>query len=235
MILQKQNKIKLHNITLPSDAPEDQTQFLKDYYRLSVFFEGAMNEVATKLETLDNEFHTMYDHNPIHHMECRIKSLESIIGKLRRRNLNINTQNIFSEIQDFAGIRVICNYLDDITYLCNVIERHHCFKVIKKKDYISNPKPNGYRSLHLIVEISVAVSSAELSLPVEIQLRTIAMDMWASLEHELNYKANKQLSEANRETLLHCANTLNQLEEKMQFIYQQLSHTSPDPTQFFVD
>lgn len=230
MILQKQNNLKLHNFKLPADSSSDQAQFVKDYLRLSIFFEGALKEVSTKLETLDNEFHTMYDHNPIHHIESRIKSLDSILDKLKRRNLDITTQNVFSYIQDFAGIRVICNYLDDISYLCSVIEKHHCFKVIGKKDYINNPKPNGYRSLHLIVEVSVAVSSAEISLPVEIQLRTIAMDLWASLEHELSYKSNDQLSKEAKLSLLSCAGTLNDIDQQMQSVYHQVSQSTPDPT-----
>ena len=192
MILEKQRAVNINRLELRVEQglTED---FVKGYMRLSHLYRGAMMEVSTKLEILDDEFSVTYDHNPIHHMECRLKSAESTVNKLRRKGYEVSTQSIMEHIQDVAGVRVICNYTDDLYRLAGVIEKHRDFTLLRRTDYIANPKPNGYRSLHLVVEVPVTISEVILRLPVEIQLRTIAMDMWASLEHELHYKSNKNI------------------------------------------
>ena len=217
MVLEKQRAVNINRFELPAqlDLSED---FVKGYMRLSHLYRGAMMEVSTKLDILDDEFSLTYDHNPIHHMECRLKSAESTVNKLRRKGFEVSTQNIMEHIQDVAGVRVICNYTDDIYRLSRVLEKHKDLTLLRKTDYIEHPKPNGYRSLHLVVEVPVIISDVILRLPVEIQLRTIAMDMWASLEHELRYKSNRQVSEEAAAALLDCAERLSAIDAKMQEI-----------------
>ncbi len=222
MILEKQRAVNINRLELRVEQglTED---FVKGYMRLSHLYRGAMMEVSTKLEILDDEFSVTYDHNPIHHMECRLKSAESTVNKLRRKGYEVSTQSIMEHIQDVAGVRVICNYTDDLYRLAGVIEKHRDFTLLRRTDYIANPKPNGYRSLHLVVEVPVTISEVILRLPVEIQLRTIAMDMWASLEHELHYKSNKNISDEATEQLKECAEQLSAIDAKMQEISQSIS------------
>ena len=162
----------------------------------------------------------MYDHSPIHHIEYRIKSLDSIVDKLRRRGYEVTIDNIYAHIQDLAGIRVICNYMDDIYYLRSLLTRFESFQVIREVDYIKNPKPSGYRSLHLVVNVPIVISEGTMVLPVEIQLRTIAMDMWASLEHELRYKSDRQFTEEDAARLRLCSDAISEIDQEMQDIYQ---------------
>ena len=222
MILEKQRAVNINRFELPmqKELTED---FVKGYMRLAHLYRGAMMEVSTKLESLDDEFSVTYDHNPIHHMECRLKSAESTVNKLRRKGYEVSTQNIMEHIQDVAGVRVICNYTDDLYRLAGVIEKHRDFTLLRRTDYIAAPKPNGYRSLHLVVEVPVTISEVILRLPVEIQLRTIAMDMWASLEHELHYKSNKNISEEATAQLHECAEQLAAIDAKMQEISRSIS------------
>ena len=169
---------------------------------------------------LDEEFACMYDHSPIHHIEYRIKSLDSILDMLKRRGYEITIDNIYAHIQDLAGIRVICNYLDDIYYLRSLLTRFDAFKVIREVDYIKNPTPSGYRSLHLVVNLPIVNSEGTKVLPVELQLRTIAMDMWASLEHELRYKSDRQFTDEDATRLRLCSDAISEIDQEMQDIYQ---------------
>ena len=221
MVLEKQRPMNINRLELPA-LPDVSKDFIKGYVRLSHLYRGAMMEVSTKLDILDDEFSVTYDHNPIHHMECRLKSAESTVNKLKRKGFEVSTQNIMEHIQDVAGVRVICNYTDDIYRLSHVLEKHKDFTLIRKTDYIENPKPNGYRSLHLVVEVPVTISEVILRLPVEIQLRTIAMDMWASLEHELRYKSGKEVSTQSVDELRECAERLSAIDSKMQEICRRI-------------
>ena len=162
----------------------------------------------------------MYDHSPIHHIEYRIKSLDSIVDKLKRRGYEITIDNIYAHIQDVAGIRVICNYLDDIYYLRSLLTRSESYTVLREVDYIKQPKDTGYRSLHLIVNVPIVISEGTMVLPVEIQLRTIAMDMWASLEHELRYKSDRQFTDEDAARLRLCSDAISEIDREMQDIYQ---------------
>ncbi|MGI6028578.1 MAG: GTP pyrophosphokinase [Candidatus Heteroscillospira sp.] len=225
MILEKQRAVNINRFELPRQM-ELTEDFVKGYMRLAHLYRGAMMEVSTKLEILDDEFSVTYDHNPIHHMECRLKTAESTVNKLRRKGYDVNTQNIMEHIQDVAGVRVICSYTDDIYRLARVIEKHRDFTLLRRTDYIAEPKENGYRSLHLVIEVPVTISEVVLRLPVEIQLRTIAMDMWASLEHELHYKSNKNVSPEATEELRLCAQQLSDIDAKMQEISRSISAES---------
>ncbi len=187
--------------------------------RILHLYHSAMQVASTQLNILDEEFSAVYDHSPIHHLESRVKKMDSIIAKLVRRGYEITPDN-FHRIQDIAGIRVICNYVDDIYYLRDLLVSNSGFALIRERDYIKEPKPNGYRSLHLIVNVPFMIAEGRMALPVEIQLRTIAMDMWASLEHELRYKSDRDFTEYESQKLLECAETLAGLDRKMQALYK---------------
>lgn len=188
-------------------------------------YEGAMYEISTKLEILDDEFQVRFSHDPIHHMERRLKSVNSIIGKLKRKGLPLSVNSIKDNLFDVAGIRVICNYRDDVYSVSNYLSAQNDIQVLRVKDYIKNPKQNGYRSLHVIYAVPVFLSSGPHYTPVEVQFRTIAMDYWASLEHALRYKTDlpdAKLSE-HSQTLLDCARSLQNVEAQMQNIHRDIN------------
>ena len=188
--------------------------------RVTHLYRSALKVAVTQMEILDEEFARLYDHSPIHHIEYRIKTLDSIIDKLRRRGLEVSIDNIYAHIQDVAGIRVICNYLDDIYYLRSLLTRSESYTVLREVDYIKEPKDTGYRSLHLIVNVPIVISEGTMVLPVEIQLRTIAMDMWASLEHELRYKSDRKFTQQDAARLRLCSDAISEIDREMQDIYQ---------------
>ncbi|NMN00388.1 (p)ppGpp synthetase [Bifidobacterium sp. DSM 109958] len=188
-------------------------------------YEGAMYEISTKLEILDDEFQVRFAHDPIHHMERRLKSVNSIIGKLDRKGLPVTVKSVRDNLFDVAGIRVICNYRDDVYSVSNYLSAQSDIQVLRVKDYIKNPKVNGYRSLHVIYAVPVFLSSGPHYTPVEVQFRTIAMDYWASLEHALRYKTDlpdAKLSE-HSQTLLDCARSLQNIEVQMQNIHRDIN------------
>ncbi len=194
--------------------------FQGEISRIRHLYHSAMQVASTQLNILDEEFSAVYDHSPIHHLECRVKKMESIIEKLIRKGYQVTADN-FHCIQDIAGIRVICNYADDIYYLRDLLIGNSGYQLLRERDYIKEPKPNGYRSLHLIVNVPFMIAEGRMALPVEIQLRTIAMDMWASLEHELRYKSDRTFTEVESKELLECAETLASLDIKMQELYKR--------------
>ncbi len=202
-----------------SRLTDEQQELAREMVRVNHLYSRALKTAVTQIEILDEEFAALYDHSPIHHIEHRIKTLPSIIDKLHRRGLEVSIDNIYAQIYDVAGIRVICNYLDDILYLRSLLTRNESFRVLQEVDYIQNPKPSGYRSLHLIVEVPLMISEGTIKLPVEIQLRTIAMDMWASLEHELRYKSTRQWSEHDQNRLKVCSDAIFEIDREMQNIY----------------
>lgn len=188
-------------------------------------YEGAMYEISTKLEILDAEFQVRFSHDPIHHMERRLKSVNSIIGKLKRKGLPLSVNSIKDNLFDVAGIRVICNYRDDVYSVSNYLSSQSDIQVLRVKDYIKNPKQNGYRSLHVIYAVPVFLSSGAHYTPVEVQFRTIAMDYWASLEHALRYKTDLPDAKLNEhsQTLLDCARSLQNIEVQMQNIHRDIN------------
>ncbi|KFI45508.1 putative GTP pyrophosphokinase [Bifidobacterium bohemicum] len=198
---------------------------ITEFIDMMQVYEGAMYEISTKLEVLDSEFHVHFSHDPIHHMERRLKSVNSILGKLQRRDLPLCTKSIRDNLFDVAGIRVICNYRDDVYSVANYLSSQPDIQVLRVKDYIKNPKQNGYRSLHVIYAVPVFLSNGEHYTPVEVQFRTIAMDYWASLEHALRYKSDLpdvKLSE-HSQTLLDCARSLQNVETQMQNIHRDIN------------
>ena len=220
MMVEKINQLSLHNIHLPGSTPQKETELAQGMVRVNHLYRSALKIAVAQMEILDEEFATLNDRSPIHHIEYRIKTLDSIVEKLQRRGHAVTIDNIYAYVQDVAGIRIICNYLDDIYYLRSLLTRNESFRVIQEVDYIKTPKPSGYRSLHLIVEVPIVISEGTLHLPVEIQLRTIAMDMWASLEHELRYKSDRKFTQQDAARLRLCSDAISEIDREMQDIYQ---------------
>ena len=181
---------------------------------------GALKVASTQLEVLDAELRSSNAHQPIHYMESRIKTPKSLFDKMRKKGFEINMRNV-QRITDIAGIRVVCSYTQDIYYLYDLIQKSECLRILRVRDYIRSPKPNGYRSLHLVVTVPVHLSEGTLNLPVEVQLRSIAMDLWASLEHELRYKSDRIFSEEDEQKLLSCAETLAVVDAQMQELFRR--------------
>ena len=215
--------MQINSTELPFSEDLDLNGNLKEFLLQQQIYRAAIKEIKTKLEILDEEFQARYDHNPIHHMEYRLKSPQSIAGKMQKKGLEITAENIRKNLTDIAGVRVICNYLHDINRIANLLIRQDDITLIRKNDYINEPKKNGYRSLHLIVLVPIFLAERTESVPVEIQIRTIAMDFWASLEHQLKYKGHSDMSEGLRERLKYCAESITRLDEEMQMIYEEIT------------
>ena len=220
MMIEKSGSIRLRDIPVAGNLPPEQQALAAGMVRVTHLYRSALKVAVTQMEILDEEFARMYDHSPIHHIEYRIKSLDSIVDKLRRRGYDVTIDNIYAHIQDLAGIRVICNYMDDIYYLRSLLTRFESFRVIREVDYIKEPKPSGYRSLHLVVNVPIVISEGTMVLPVEIQLRTIARDMGASLEHELRYKSDRKFTDEDAARLRLCSDAISEIDQEMQDIYQ---------------
>ena len=201
----------------------DITDTLQEFMALQQLYDAGIKEVRTKLEILDDEFKIKHDHNPIHHMEYRLKSVNSILGKLEKRGLEVSLDSIVTNLTDIAGVRVICNYVSDVYKIADLLIKQSDIKLIAKKDYIKHPKENGYRSLHLVVEVPIFLAEKVQPTTVEIQIRTIAMDFWASLEHHLRYKADNEVPDGVRDELIECAKTISNLDYKMQGIHEELN------------
>lgn len=202
----------------------------KPFQQMMSFYKCATMEVETKFKVLNEEFSLEYDRNPIESIKTRIKSPESIISKLKRRNLPISVESITENITDIAGVRVICSFPEDIYLLAECLIKQDDITLIEKKDYIQQPKCSGYRSLHLIVEVPIFLAEEKKPVRVEVQLRTIGMDFWASLEHKLMYKKSVPedvAAELSRE-LLDCSNISESLDLRMQKIRNQLAQYDDD-------
>lgn len=193
----------------------------RQFEELMMMYECAIKEVQTKLEILDREFSVLHKRNPISGIESRVKSPMSIYRKLKKDGLPVSVKTITRNLNDVAGIRVICNFIDDIYDMVRMVAKQDDLRVVRIKDYIRHPKPNGYRSYHMIVEVPVFFSQKKQIMRVEIQIRTIAMNFWASLEHQIRYKKNIEniegMEEISRE-LYEAAEIIAETDEKMQRI-----------------
>ena len=205
------------NGILPEGA-EKYFEHLQLFQEMMMRYNCAILEVQTKLQVLNNDMSVRYSRNPIAFIKTRIKSPQSIAEKLQRRGLEISERSMLENLNDVAGVRVICSFIDDIYEIAEMLARQSDIKVLEVKDYIKNPKDNGYRSYHMIIEIPVFFSDKTMDMRVEIQIRTIAMDFWASLEHELKYKKDIDWSKEIGEELKICAETINQTDRKMMAI-----------------
>ena len=195
----------------------------KKFQQLMQPYKAAIKIIKIKLEIIDQNLEFKYGHSPIHNIQYRIKSPKSIINKLERKKLEKNIEGI-KKINDISGLRVICNYINDIHYIAQLLILQEDVVLIKYNNYITYPKKNGYRSLHLIVTVPVYQNDLLINVPVEIQIRTIAMDCWASLEHELVYKADKKANEEIKQRLKKCAEMMEKTDLEIQKIYMELNH-----------
>ena len=202
---------------------EKQLSNLQEYREFSHLYDSAIREVMTKLEVLNSEFTIKYAHNPIHHMEHRQKSIPSMMGKLQKNGFPMTLEAARENLYDIAGIRVICYYIDDIFRIANLLTAQNDITLLRTRNYIAHPKENGYRSLHLVVQVPVFLSNKTELMAVEIQIRTIAMDFWASLEHQLRYKGDGIVPDGIPERLARCAETSAMLDLEMQDIYHAIN------------
>lgn len=196
---------------------------IQNYLVQMQLYNAVIKEVKTKLEILDEEFSIKHEHNPIHNIESRLKNPKSILEKLKRKGLPFDLESVRNELNDIAGIRVICNYEDDVFRIADMLISQDDVTLIKKSDYITNPKDNGYRSLHLVVEVPIFLANKIERVRCEVQLRTIAMDFWASLEHKLRYKKEDEVPEDIKTRLRQCADAIAAIDNEMQDIHKKLS------------
>ena len=235
----------LHNLMLPfsnknklpiyEELSGEGKYFLdqaKQYQELMMMYNCAMKEVRTKLEILNDELSVSNERNPIEFISSRIKKPMSVASKLQKQGQAVTVEAVEKYVHDVAGIRVICSFVDDIYTVANMLIRQDDITLVKVKDYIKTPKENGYRSLHLIVEIPVFFSDMKKQMRVEVQIRTIAMDFWASLEHDLKYKKDVQNEDEIMRELKSCADVISQTDLKMLNIRNkiQLSQSQDFPT-----
>lgn len=228
MILERRNQMNFKKLAGSVDNPPEgirvaEMQELAHLYQL---YQAGANEIGTKLENLDSEFQVNYDHNPIHHMEERMKEVASLLEKLKRKGYERSIESIQNNIFDIAGIRVITNYIDDVYLIEKMLLNQSDVTLVRRKDYIQKPKASGYRSLHIVVVVPVFQSNGAEVVNVEIQIRTIGMEMWASLEHKLRYKTDigADVVAQYSTDLKTYSEELTTIETKMQAIYQQLNH-----------
>lgn len=205
--------------------PEKILETAVSFQKLLMQYRCALLEVKTKFEVLDNELSINSEQNPILSIESRIKKPVSILEKLQRKNMEVSIYNIKHNLYDIAGIRIICCFPKDIYTLAEKICEQDDIRLIERKDYIKNPKPNGYRSLHLILEVPVFFMNEKKPMKVEVQMRTIAMDFWASIEHKLYYKKKTDgFPDSVSEDLGICAEQLHTIDMKMQEISERIYH-----------
>ena len=194
----------------------------KDLKRFLLSYRFGLEEVMTKINILRQDFQYIHDYNPIEHVKSRVKSPESILKKINRKDLDISIASIKESIRDIAGIRIVCSFISDIYTISEMIQSQKDLKIVECKDYIKNPKPNGYQSLHLILQIPVFMSDGVEEVYVEIQIRTVGMDFWASLEHKIFYKYNKDIPQKLIDELREAAIITAQLEKRMEILNNEI-------------
>jgi len=219
-----EEKFMLDTVVKISPAQQEQiVNVFHEFIELEHLYTSAAELVKTQLNIYDSEFGVRFKRNPIHSIESRIKSPESIVGKLQKKGLELSAKSAQKNLMDIAGIRVVCYYIDDIYAIAELLNMQREYKIVKIKDYIKNPKPSGYRSLHVILMVPVYLATQKKEVPVEIQIRTIAMDFWASLEHQLHYKTKSVVSESLKKELQDCAEIIAETDLRMQDIYDQIN------------
>lgn len=206
---------------------ESRATLCNDPYEIQLMqnlYDSAVKQLSLKFEILNNEFKVLYARNPIHHIEGRVKSVESLAVKLLNKGLPLTIEAAREHINDIAGVRVVCSYIDDVYRVAEMLELQKDVKIIKRQDYIRTPNYNGYRSLHLDIRVPVYLSDRTELVTAEIQIRTIAMDFWASLEHDIRYKVDKtKLPEGINEEMLACAGKIAEIDRQMQDMYRRIA------------
>lgn len=201
-----------------ADAEQQLVQIrtlMADLRKLFLYYEFGIEEVSTKIEILRKEFEQIHDYSPIEHVRGRLKSHESVFRKALKRGCALTVDSIRGEITDIAGIRITCSFVSDVYWMAEMLSKQPDVTVLQMKDYIAEPKENGYRSLHLIVQIPVFLSTHTEYVPVELQIRTIAMDFWASIEHKLRYKYDSEMPEHLAEQISDSALVAAELDQRM--------------------
>ncbi len=204
------------------DVPEALLAARDDVARFLMSYKFAIDTVMAKVNILNEEFRYTHDHNPIEHVSSRLKTPASIMEKAQRRGVPFDLNEIRGAILDIAGIRVTCSFVSDTYSIRDMLTGHEDIKVMEERDYIRSPKPNGYRSLHLLVETPVRMSDRTVDVPVEIQIRTIAMDFWASLEHKIYYKYGKSVPDGLLDEIREAAETANSLDVTMERLHGEV-------------
>ena len=228
MSLPESSREELTQALLNRLSQGDLIEWLKNYAQsfkeLMAYYRCAMMEVSTKFQVLNEEFSLQYDRNPIEGVKTRLKSPESIMEKLSRKQLPLTMEAIEENIHDIAGVRVICSFPSDIYMLAEALLRQDDVRLICKKDYIQSPKENGYRSLHLIIETPIFLHNRKRPMKVEVQFRTISMDWWASLEHKIRYKKDVVITDHIARELYECAEMSAQLDARMEQVQRCVEH-----------
>lgn len=209
------------DILLPQTS--DYLDLENQYRQIMFFYEAGIQQVTAKLEILNKEFQYCNDRNPIESIKSRVKSSDSIIKKMKKKGLPLTISGMMTNIYDIAGVRVVCPFISDVYHVAHMLMNQTDVEVLRVKDYIENPKENGYRSLHLIVMVDVFFSEEKRKVPIEIQFRTIAMNFWASTEHQLRYKKEREFTADMHKQLRRCADLMARADRKMQRLAEGLS------------
>ena len=204
------------------DLKIDNGNGVDSWKEVMLIYTSALKQIETKLEILNDEFQHVHKYNPIEHIKSRVKTSESIVKKLKKNGYESTIENMVEHVNDIAGIRVICSFTSDIFRLADMIQNHKDIRVISVKDYITYPKASGYKSYHMIVTVPVYLSDRIVDTKVEIQIRTVAMDFWASLEHKIHYKFEGNVPERIKNELIECANMVSDLDARMRTLNEEI-------------
>lgn len=202
----------------------DNSNEVENWTELMLIYTAALKQIETKIEILNEEFQHVHSYNPIEHIKSRLKTSESIVKKLKKNGYESTLNNMVEHVNDIAGIRVICSFTSDIYRIAEIISNQSDIKVVSVKDYIIHPKASGYKSYHMIVTLPVYLSDRIMDTKVEIQIRTVAMDFWASLEHKMNYKFEGNAPEGLKKELIECAEIVSQLDERMLLLNEEMQN-----------
>ncbi|MDW7677305.1 MAG: GTP pyrophosphokinase family protein [Bacillota bacterium] len=207
---------------LPQDRLEQLKRFKHELTRFMLSYKFGLEEIKTKIDIMKQEFELIHDYNPIEHVKSRLKTPESILKKIQRRGYDWSLESIRENVRDIAGLRINCSFVSDIYKVSDLLQKQQDITVVEYKDYIKAPKPNGYQSLHMILQTPVPLSDRVSDVYVEVQIRTIAMDFWASLEHKIYYKYDKDVPSHLKDGLKEAAETVARLDAKMEQIHQEM-------------
>ena len=213
------------------EARMDRDGDIDSWKEVTLIYNSALKQISTKLEILNDEFQHVHRYNPIEHIKGRIKTPESIVKKLKRYGYESTINNMIRYVNDIAGIRVICSFASDIYQIAEMISNQSDIKVLSVKDYIVNPKASGYKSYHMLVSVPVYLSDRIEDTKVEIQIRTVAMDFWASLEHKIHYKFEGNAPEHIKEELVECAQMVSELDARMLALNEEIQHIEQQETE----
>ena len=185
------------------------------FEKLMFFYKSALNQLITQMNIIKDEFQIMYNYDLIDHIDTRIKEPKSIVKKMEKKKYDKTYLNLIDKINDIAGMRIVCTLKDDIFFIRDLIKQMPELHILKEKDYVTNPKPSGYSSYHMIVEVPVKLTQKTIYVKCEIQIRTMAMDFWASFEHKVKYKTEQNINKKTSKELVTCAKMINKFDDKM--------------------